>query len=73
MRLWPNESSSEGGTYHDPEWYTSQEEDENPWSENPKLARLFTSIHDAHRVARGGSGYAVAVVDSVDLSMYRRN
>jgi hypothetical protein len=71
FRLQPHYAEDIGTNAYTQEWYVSQEEDERSWSENPKEARLFTSIHDASRVARGGGGYAVALVDAVDLAEYR--
>ncbi len=52
-------------------WWTSQAEEEDSWTDDRKFAMLFNSLHSAHRVARAGGGYVVAVVDEEDWKEYR--
>lgn len=53
------------------EWFTSSEDAEEIWSEDPKKAMLFNSIHSAHRVARAEGAYAVVVANEDDYKEYR--
>jgi hypothetical protein len=71
MRLTAGDRQVDTGEFF--EWYMSQDEDEEPWTTDRMRARLFSSVHDAHRVARASGGYVVALCDGEDLSEYRRN
>jgi hypothetical protein len=53
------------------EWYKDGEDEGEQWTADESQARLFNSIHSAHRVARAGGGYAVLVADEEALKEFR--